>query len=61
LNGERRGDLLVRIIVWTPEHLTPEQEEVLERLRDVEDAAPERVSRSEDKGFWSKVKEAFTG
>jgi len=61
LNGERRGDLLVRVVVWTPEHLTADQEELFRKLRDVEDEAPERVARSDDKGFWSRVKEAFTG
>jgi molecular chaperone DnaJ len=61
LNGERRGDLLVRIVVWTPERLTTEQEEAFQRLREVEDTAPERISRLDDKGFWSRVKEAFTG
>jgi hypothetical protein len=48
-------------VVWTPEHLTDDQEELFRKLRDVEDEAPERVARSDDKGFWSRVKEAFTG
>ena len=61
LQGRGRGDLLVRIVVWTPERLTDEQEEVLRRLREVEEAAPERIDRANRRGFWSKVKEAFTG
>jgi molecular chaperone DnaJ len=61
LNGRGRGDLLVRIRVWTPTRLTPEQEELLRRLREVEDPAPERVEDAgERKGFWSRVKEAFS-
>jgi molecular chaperone DnaJ len=61
LNGGGRGDLLVRVRVWTPTHLTREQEEVFRRLREIEDAAPERVEEAgERKGFWSRVKEAFS-
>ncbi len=53
-----RGDLLVRIVVWTPTHLTDEQEEIVRRLREIEDPAPERID-PERGGFWSKVKEVF--
>jgi molecular chaperone DnaJ len=61
LNGQGQGDQLVRIQVWTPDELTEEQEELLRRLRDIETAAPERVGPRGRRGFWSKVKEAFTG
>jgi molecular chaperone DnaJ len=60
LEGRGRGDLLVRVLVWTPERLTAEQEQLYRRLRDVEDPAPDSVN-AERKGFWSKVKEAFGG
>jgi molecular chaperone DnaJ len=61
LNGSVRGDQVVRVLVWTPHDLTSEQEEVLRRLAEVESAAPESVRRRTHKGFWSRVKEAFTG
>jgi molecular chaperone DnaJ len=61
LNGTVRGDQLVRIAVWTPDELTPEQEEALRRLREVESPAPDKVRVGSRKGFWSRVKEAFTG
>lgn len=61
LNGNVRGDQLVRIVVWTPDELSKEQEEALRRLREVESAAPDRVRTGSQKGFWSRVKEAFTG
>jgi len=61
LNGSIRGDQLVRVIVWVPDHLTGEQEELLRRLSEVESAPPETVRRGSRKGFWSRVKEAFTG
>jgi molecular chaperone DnaJ len=56
-----QGDELVRVIVWTPDDLTPEQEEVLHRLMEVESPAPERIGEKAHKGFWSRVKEAFSG
>src|SRR5690606_4105653 len=43
LNGRARGDLLVRVVVWTPQHLTPEQEDLFLRLREVEEPAPDRI------------------
>ena len=60
LNGRGRGDQLVRIVVWTPDRLTVEQEEVLQALRDVEDPAPEQIEGESQKSLWSRVKEAFT-
>ena len=61
LNSTVRGDQLVRVVVWTPDELTVEQEEALRRLREVESPPPEKVRRGSHKGFWSRVKEAFTG
>jgi molecular chaperone DnaJ len=61
LNGTVRGDQLVRVVVWTPDELTPDQEELLRRLSEVETRPPETVRRRAHKGFWSRVKEAFTG
>ena len=59
LHGSGRGDQLVRIAVWTPERLTPEQEETIRTLRDMEDPAPEKL-RDSGRSIWSRVKEAFT-
>jgi len=61
LNGRGQGDELVRVVVWTPNELTPEQEKLLLRLREVEAPAPEKIGRKGQKGFWSRVKEAFSG
>lgn len=55
----RRGDLLVRVLVYTPQKLTAEIRDILRRLREVEEPAPETVD-GDRKGFWSKVKEAFS-
>jgi molecular chaperone DnaJ len=60
LNGRGKGDQLVRIVVWTPERLSVEQEEVLQALRDVEEPAPENIKGESRRSLWSRVKEAFT-
>ncbi|TVP75085.1 MAG: molecular chaperone DnaJ [Gemmatimonadales bacterium] len=57
-----RGDLIVRIRVWTPQELSSRQEELLRALLQEEDPAPETAPEDgagERRGFWSRVKEAF--
>lgn len=61
LQGGTRGDLIVRIAVWTPTQLTAEQERVLRRLAEVESPPPSRIDDDAGRGFWSKVKEALGG
>lgn len=60
LHGRGRGDELVRVKVWIPRRLTREQEEILEQLREVEEAPPENAGEEGGGGFWSRVKEAFS-
>ena len=49
-----KGDLNIRVHVWTPEKLTTEQEEVFRRLAALEGEPPKR-----EPGFWSRLKEAL--
>jgi molecular chaperone DnaJ len=58
LQGGGRGDQHLRIRVWTPVDLNPEQEAAFRRLREVEGAPPELSARGRS-GFWRKVREAF--
>jgi molecular chaperone DnaJ len=60
LHGRGKGDQLVRVVVWTPERLTPEQEEAIQTLRGTEDPAPEKIHDESGRSIWSRVKEAFT-
>ena len=60
LHGRSKGDKLVRIVVWTPDRLTPEQEEAIRALQEVEDPAPEQLDGDSGRSIWSRVKEAFT-
>jgi molecular chaperone DnaJ len=62
LRGGGRGDQIVRVIVWTPTRLDPEQERLLRELSQVEAPPPANTDPNpREGGFWSKVKEAFTG
>jgi len=61
LNGNVRGDQHVRVLVWTPDELTAEQEDLLRSLAEVESEPPEKGKRGASRGFWSRMKEAFTG
>ena len=56
LGSGKKGDLHVRIGIWTPERLTPEMEQVFRRLKEVEGEPPAaRAGRS----FWDRMKEAL--
>ena len=54
LGQDSKGDLLVRVHVWTPERLTDEQERLFRELAKLEGEPPKRAP-----GFWSKLKEAL--
>ena len=54
LGQNGKGDLLIRVHVWTPEQLTEEQERIFRELAKHEGEPPRRSP-----GFWSKLKEAL--
>jgi len=60
LGGRGTGDQLVRVLVWTPDKLTAEQEQLLRQLREIETAAPDTIEAKGSKGFWERVKEVLT-
>jgi len=60
LHGRGRGDQLVRVRIWTPQKLSREQERILQEFKEMEEPPPEDAVGGEDRGFWSKVREAFS-
>jgi molecular chaperone DnaJ len=56
LNGRGRGDELVEVVVETPRHLSPRQEELLRELAELEH---EHVSPKR-KSFFEKLRDYFT-
>ncbi len=54
LGQSAKGDLLLRVHLWTPERLTEEQQRLFQELGKLEGEPPKRAP-----GFWSKLKEAL--
>ena len=54
LGQNGKGDLLIRVHVWTPERLSSDQERLFKELAQTEGEPPKRSP-----GFWSKLKEAL--
>jgi molecular chaperone DnaJ len=54
LGQTAKGDLLIRVHVWTPERLSDEQQRLFQELAKLEGEPPKRSP-----GFWSKLKEAL--
>jgi len=55
VNASGVGDLHVRLQLYTPEELTPDEEALIKRLGEIQVAPAQR----RQKGFWSKVKESL--
>ena len=53
VNSGGVGDLHVRVQLWTPDSVSPEEEAILKQLATFERRPPE----SREKGFWAKMKE----
>jgi molecular chaperone DnaJ len=57
VSSGRRGDLHVRLHVWTPTQLTPEQQDLFRRLASLEGKPPEEDH--EGRSLWNRMKEAL--
>ena len=58
VQGYGHGDLFVNINVWTPQKLSKDEKEILEKLRNSENFTPNPGKK--DKGFFERMKEHFT-
>jgi molecular chaperone DnaJ len=56
VHSSRRGDQLVRVVVWTPKKLSPEEKSILERFGDIVSAPPKP-----HKGLFERIRESFGG
>ncbi len=57
VQGYGRGDQLIQVNVWTPQNLTAEEKEVLEKMSKSENFKPN--PNKGDKSFFDRVREAF--
>jgi len=57
VNSYSRGDILVNVNVWTPQHLTKEEKHILEELRNSENFKPHPTKK--DKSFFDRMRQYF--
>lgn len=58
VNSYSKGDQLIHINVWTPQHVSSEESAILEKLNDSKNFKPQ--PDKSDKSFFEKIKEAFS-
>jgi molecular chaperone DnaJ len=59
MNGYGTGDLIICVNIWTPQSLTKEEKDLLEKLRDSANFKPNPKSNQKDKGFFDRIKDYF--
>lgn len=61
VSSARRGDQMVRLNIWTPQSISSEEREAIERFRDSPSFAPNPPEKGESrKSFFSRVKDVFS-
>jgi molecular chaperone DnaJ len=58
VNSYEKGDQLIHVNVWTPQHVNSEERSMLEKLQDSENFQPNPDKG--EKSFFDKVREMFT-
>jgi molecular chaperone DnaJ len=58
VNSYEKGDQLIHVNVWTPQHLTAEEKALLEKLNNAQNFKPHPDKN--EKGFFDKIKEMFS-
>ena len=57
IQGYGKGDFLIYVNVWTPQKLSKDEKETLEKLKSSENFKPNPTSK--DKGFFDRMKDYF--
>ena len=58
VNSYEKGDQLIYVNVWTPQHVSPEEKSMLDKLNDSPNFKPQ--PEKSDKSFFDKVREMFS-
>lgn len=53
-----RGDQLIQVNIWTPQHVNPEEKQMLEKIQESQNFAPK--PEKNEKSFFDKVREMFS-
>ena len=57
IEGHGKGDMLISINVWTPQTLSKEEKEIIEKLSQSKNFAPNPTKK--DRGFFEKIRDMF--
>jgi molecular chaperone DnaJ len=58
VNSYERGDQLIHVNVWTPQHVTPEEKSMLEKMNESPNFQPKPDKN--ERNFFDKVREMFS-
>lgn len=58
VNSYGKGDQLIHVNVWTPQHVSPEEKDMLEKMQESSNFTPQ--PEKSDKSFFDKVKDIFS-
>lgn len=58
VNSYEKGDQLIQVNIWTPQHVSAEEKEMLEKMQASENFAPN--PEKNEKSFFDKVREMFS-
>jgi molecular chaperone DnaJ len=57
IEGHGKGDMLISINVWTPQTLSKDEKEIIEKLSQSKNFAPNPTKK--DRGFFEKIRDMF--
>lgn len=57
VNSYEKGDQLIQVNIWTPQHVTADEKDILEKLNDSKNFIPN--PEKNEKSFFDKVREMF--
>jgi molecular chaperone DnaJ len=58
VNSYEKGDQLIQVNIWTPQHVSSDEKEVLEKMADSPNFEPK--PEKNEKSFFDKVREMFS-
>lgn len=58
VNGYAKGDQLIQVNIWTPQHLSSDEKSMLEKMNNSQNFKPQPDKN--DKSFFEKIKEVFS-
>lgn len=57
ISSHDKGDQLIHVNVWTPQHVSSEEKNILEKMQESKNFQPHPDKN--DKSFWDKIRESF--